>query len=160
MIGRMHCFGAHFPDIPHPEKGCQPANTARMGDPTYMTQNDPHDGIGYVEYVEYVEHVRYVGYVAVIILRYPPPLPLRRHAERQKNDRQTGSPCSAIIRRWPSAPVSHRQEITVRCLSKAAESQPLFVQTRRSRTNRSSKAAKPPTCVRAHPVHLLPCPIG
>ena len=26
-------------------------------------------------------------------LRYPPPLPLRKHAESQENDGQTGSPC-------------------------------------------------------------------
>ena len=32
----------------------------------------------------------------------------------QTNDGQTGSRCFTIIRRWPSPPVSHRQEITVR----------------------------------------------
>ena len=31
----------------------------------------------------------------------------------RKSDGQTGSQCLAIIRRWPSSPVSHRQEITV-----------------------------------------------
>ena len=36
----------------------------------------------------------------------------------QKNDSQTRSRCLAIIRRWPSPPVSHRQEIIVQTSSK------------------------------------------
>ena len=43
----------------------------------------------------------------------PPPPPLRKHQEGQESDGQTGSWCLDIIRRWPSPPVSHRQEINV-----------------------------------------------
>ena len=44
---------------------------------------------------------------------------------------QTGSRCLAIIRRWPSPPVSHRQEITVQVFSiRSGAAKPTVVRTR------------------------------
>ena len=84
--------------------------------------------------------------------KYPP---LRKHQESQENDGQTGSWCLAIIRRWPSPPVSRRQEITVCCLSKAAEPQPswCFLKAVLARDTWYQKNACPENLPIPHPKH-------